>query len=48
MSADEHKPIVGRDQIESVSTRPTETPAKRHPVQDKKAGDQRLRNPANS
>jgi hypothetical protein len=41
MSGDQHKPIGGCDQVESVPTQPTETPssAKRHPVQDKKVGD---------
>jgi hypothetical protein len=41
MSGDKHKPIGGSDPVQSVPTQPTETPspAKRHPAQDKKAGD---------
>jgi hypothetical protein len=41
MSGDKHKPIGGSDPVQNVSTEPTkpQSSAKRHPVQDKKAGD---------
>jgi hypothetical protein len=47
MSGDKHKPIGGTDPVKRVPTQPTETPssAKRHPVQDKKAGDQKAAEP---
>ena len=43
MSGDKHKPIGGSDPVQNVSTEPTKPPssAKRHPVQDKKAGDRK-------
>jgi hypothetical protein len=47
MSGDKHKPIGGSDPVQSVPTEPTETPssAKRHPPQDKKAGDHKAAEP---
>ena len=41
MSGDKQKPIGGSDPVQNVSTEPTKPPssAKRHPPQDKKAGD---------
>ena len=47
MSGDKHTPIGGNDPVQSVPTEPTEPPlsAKRHPVQDKKAGDHNAAEP---
>ena len=47
MSGDKHKPIGRSDPVQNVSTEPTEPPssAKRHPPQDKKAGDHNAAEP---